>query len=137
MDCLRAQNLNLVLVPVDCFTDCMDVWELVCSARGLSNDKTQRLVILGLREYRRFGFFRALLHIPTCCMLADGITKSGKFPQLLRFGSTGLVKWGDLAGKQFRVSALPDRAEAPDEDLEANLPDQLNESLHAPLHVIE
>ena len=70
-------------------------------------------------------------------MLADGITKPGTNPQLLRVGSTGLVKWGDLAGKQFRVSALPDRAEAPDEDLEANLPDQLNESLHAPLHVIE
>ena len=70
-------------------------------------------------------------------MLADDITKSGKFPQLLRFGSTGLVKWGDLAGKQFRVSAVPDRAEAPDEDLEASQPDQLNESLHAPLHVIE
>ena len=51
----------LVLVPVDCYTDCMDVWGLVCSARGLSNDKTQRLVILGLREYRRYGLIRATI----------------------------------------------------------------------------
>ena len=52
-------------------------------------------------------------------------------------GSIGFAKWGDLTGKQFRVSALPDRAEASDEDLEANLPDQLNGSLHAPPHVIK
>ena len=101
IDCLQAQNLNLVLVPIDCHTDCMDVFELVCSAKGLSNDKTQRLVILGLRELRRFGIFRALIHVPTSAMLADGITKVGKFVNLLRYGSTGIVKFGDLGDKHF------------------------------------
>ena len=137
MDCLTTQNLNLVLVPIDCLTDCMDVFELVCSAKGLSNDETQRLVILGLRELRRYGLFRALIHVPTSVMLADGITKVGKIANLLRFGSTGYVRWGDLGDKCFRISALPARAFAPQEDLEAVLPDQLTESLHAPLHVLE
>ena len=137
MGCLKAQTLNLVLVPVDCYTDCMDVWELVCSARGLSNDKTQRLVILGLREYRRYGLIRATIHIPTSAMLADGITKVGKFVQLLRYSTTGRIVWGDLQGKNFRIGCLNKRASAPEEDLEANLPDQLEESLHAPLHIIE
>ena len=115
----------------------MDVFELACSAKGLSNDKTQRLVILGFRELRRYGLFRALVHVPTSAMLADGITKVGKFTNLLRFGSTGYVRWGDLGDKCFRISALPVRAFAPQEDLEAVLPDQLSESLHAPLHVLE
>ena len=69
----------------------MDVWGLVCSARGLSNDKTQRLVMLGLREYRRYGLIRATIHIPASAMLADGITKVGKFLQLLRYSTTGLI----------------------------------------------
>ena len=137
MDCLTAQNLNLVLVPIDCLTDCMDVFELVCSAKGLSNDKTQRLVILGLHELRRYGLLRALIHLPTSAMLADGITKVGKIANLLRFGSTGYVRWGDLGDICFRISALPVRAFAPQEDIEAVLPDQLTESLHAPLHVLE
>ena len=38
MDCLTAQNLNLVLVPIDCLTDCMDVFEFA-ALKGLATTK--------------------------------------------------------------------------------------------------
>ena len=101
----------MVLLPVDVYADCMDVWELVCSARGLSTDKTQRLVILGLREFRQLGIIRALVHVPTNAMLAESMTE-----------------------KYFRVSAFARRVHIEDEDLECHLPNHLDESLHAPLH---
>ena len=77
------------------------------------------------REYQRYGLIRATIHIPTSAMLADGITKVGKFAQLLRYSTTGRIVWGDLQGKNFRIGCLAQRASAPEEDLEANLPDQL------------
>ena len=70
-------------------------------------------------------------------MLEDGITRVGQFLQLLRYSTTGRIVWGDLQGNNFRIGCLAQRASAPEEDLEANLPDQLEESLHAPLHIIE
>ena len=72
-------------------TDCMDLFELVCSKKGLNNDTSQRVVILSLREFRALGIIRALVHVPTVAMLADGLTKIGKFPQLMKFCTTGVV----------------------------------------------
>ena len=85
------QEYGYPIVPVDLVTDCMDVFELVCNCKGLSNDKNQRLVIFSLREDRLRRKIRAVQHWPTGVMLADGLTKVGHFLQLLRFSTTGMV----------------------------------------------
>ena len=88
-------------------TDCMDLFELMCSKKGLSNDTSQRVVVLSLREFRALGIIRALIHVPTVAMLADGLTKVGKFPQLLRFCTTGHVTFPIKDDKTFRISVSP------------------------------
>ena len=90
-------------------TDCMDLYELLTSAKGLSNDKSQRLVILSLREYRQLGIIRATYHCPTALMLADGLTKVGNFPQLLRYCTTGLLVLNYKPEQFFRLSVGPRR----------------------------
>ena len=108
--------MHLVLVPIDVMTDCMDVWELLCGIKGLSNDKSQRLVVLGLREYRLLGIVRSVYHIQTSTMLADGLTKVGKFPQLYKFCTTGLVKYGNLQQKFLRLKSERVRIHIASED---------------------
>ena len=118
LDLLKIQNEHRVLIPIDCLTDCMDVWELICSARGLANDTSQRVVILGLREYRQLGIVRALMHCPTHCMIADGLTKVGRFPQLLLHSTSGMLRF-EIGDKFFRLSVSPQLkiAEASSADL--------------------
>ena len=79
----------------------------MCSKKGLSNDTSQRVVVLSLREFRALGIIRALIHVPTVAMLADGLTKVGKFPQLLRFCTTGHVTFPIKDDKTFRISLSP------------------------------
>ena len=95
LDGLSMQYQNIVLVPIDSLTDCMDVWELVNNRKGLANDKTQRLVVLGLREYKQLGIIRCFAHCPTRVMPADGLTKVGTFSQLLKLVTTGRLQFQD------------------------------------------
>ena len=69
----------------------MDLFELVTGAKGIATDKNQRLVVIALREDRLSNRIRSYQHFPTSCMLADGLTKTGYFPQLLHFGTTGFL----------------------------------------------
>ena len=103
LSCLKAQHLHQVIMPIDVFTDCVDVWELLPNCRGLSNGKTQRLAILGLRGYRTVGIIRGLFHTPTSAMLADALTKVGNVPEMGRCCTTGLLKFGNLDAKYFRL----------------------------------
>ena len=82
---------RLPMLPIDHATDCMDVFELATGAKGLSNDKTQRIVVMSIREDRLSGRVRTLMHWPTSIMLADGFTKTGVFRQLLFFATTGMI----------------------------------------------
>ena len=91
MDLAYLQENSLHDVVVDHVTDCMDLYELVCGHKGLSADKNQRLIITSLREDRSRGAIRRFMHWPTTVMLADGLTKTGNFAQLLRFATTGLL----------------------------------------------
>jgi hypothetical protein len=86
-----AMTTMMPMLPVDHVTDCMDLFELCTGIRGLANDKNQRIIIMSLREDRMRGFIRCFSHWPTGIMLADGLTKVGHFPQLLRFCTTGCV----------------------------------------------
>ena len=49
-------------------------------------------------------------------MLADGLTKVGKFPQLDKFCTTGLVKYGNLEQKFFRLKSERVRIHIASED---------------------
>jgi hypothetical protein len=63
-------------IPIDCFVDCMDLWELACGLRGIPQDKSQRLGVLSIREERRTQRIRRLHHIVTKYMLSDMLTKA-------------------------------------------------------------
>ena len=97
LDALSMQYKNQVLIPIDSLSDCMDVWELINSKKSLANDKTQRLVILGLREYKTLGIVRAFIHCPTRLMVADGLTKIGQFLQLMRLVTTGKLHFKEMS----------------------------------------
>jgi hypothetical protein len=62
-------------LPIDSLTDCMDLYQLVTGAKGVPQDRTQRLLILSLREklmvhkIRHFGW----LHTKDMC--ANNLTK--------------------------------------------------------------
>ena len=49
---IGVQEKNLLPVPVDHYTDCNDLFELMTGEKGVPQDKTQRLYIMGLREDR-------------------------------------------------------------------------------------
>ena len=88
-DLLKLQADNVAILPTDHVTDCMDLFELLTNMKGLTSDKSQRIAILALREDRMCGRIRFLFHFPTIAMLADGLTKSGLFPQLMKYVTTG------------------------------------------------
>ena len=90
-DLLSLQERGMSILPVDHVTDCMDLFELMCNSKGLSSDKSQRVAILALREDRMSGRLRWIMHFPAAAMIADGLTKSGVFLQLMRFVTSGLI----------------------------------------------
>ena len=120
---LRAQHLlklhtdNCWVIPVDQITDCMDLFELVTNLRGLSSDKSQRLAIMALREDRMAGRTRYFQHWPTRCMVADGLTKSGIFMQLLGLITTGILRM-PLAEQRVRLRKRAPCHEYTERDLE-------------------
>ena len=120
-DLLGLQHANKSIIPIDHATDCMDLFELMCNSKGLASDKSQRVAVLALREDRMSGRLRWILHIPTVAMLADGLTKSGLFPQLMRYVTTGKVLF-PLKPEQFirlrRRVAQQDFSERELEDLD-------------------
>ena len=62
-------------IPIDHFTDCMELFQLAVGEKGVPQDKYQRLYILGIREDLVKGHIRNFLWIPTSGMLADPLTK--------------------------------------------------------------
>ena len=62
-------------IATDAVTDCRDLYELVTGARGVPQDKTQRLIVLSLRERRMLGRVRSYIWCDTDSMLANGLTK--------------------------------------------------------------
>jgi len=100
------------LIPCDQVTDCMDLFELATGNRGLSTDKTQRILVLSIREDRWRGLLRYLMHFPTTAMLADGLTKVSTFPQLLHFCTTGKVRIEIAPDKCVRISRRMDSGDS-------------------------
>ena len=102
-DLLTLQHSNMSVVPIDHVTDCMDLFELVCGSKGLASDKSQRVAVMALREDRMSGRLRYILHYPTAAMLADALTKSGIFLQIMRFCTTGIVALPLKADQWIRI----------------------------------
>eukprot|EP00973_Karenia_brevis_P074523 10356411-Karenia_brevis.AAC.1 len=59
----------LSIVLVDEVTDCMDVFELVCGARGAPHDKNQRVAVMSLREDCFRCNIKSSQQWPTACLL--------------------------------------------------------------------
>eukprot|EP00959_Pyramimonas_sp_CCMP1952_P123245 2576714-Pyramimonas_sp.AAC.1 len=49
MALLDVQESATVPLPVDCFIDCMDLWERSLGLKGIRQDKSQRLEALSIR----------------------------------------------------------------------------------------
>jgi hypothetical protein len=62
-------------LPLDHLTDCMDLVHLCVGQRGIPQDRSQRLIVLSLREKRMIGKIRCLLHVDTHDMAANRLTK--------------------------------------------------------------
>ena len=77
-------------------TDCRDLLELVVGAKGAPQDKSQRLIILSLRERRVIGKTSSISHIVTQDMVANSLTKREDSSQLNQ-----LLTSGTLVLKQF------------------------------------
>ena len=117
-DLLMLQHENMSILPIDHVTDCMDLFELMCSAKGMASDKSQRVAVLALREDRMSGRLRFIMHWPTLAMLADGLTKSGLFLQLMRYCTTGFIGIPLKAEQYIRLRRRVGRDAYSERDLE-------------------
>ena len=62
-------------LPIDHYTDCRDLFELVTGSNSLPQDRSQRIYILALKEARLCGRIRWFFLIPTQWMTSDPLTK--------------------------------------------------------------
>jgi hypothetical protein len=74
-DLLWYEDHAIYDLPVDHITDCFDMVELITGHRGVPQDRSQRLLILSLREKRMIGKLRHLMHCDTHDMPANRLTK--------------------------------------------------------------
>eukprot|EP00435_Cladocopium_sp_Y103_P048511 s541_g14.t1 len=78
-------------LPIDHYTDCRDLFELVTGEKTLPQDKAQRIYTLALKEARLCGRIRWFILIPTQCMTSDALTKPMFSRSLLHLLSAGFV----------------------------------------------
>ena len=86
---IELQENAAFALPIDHFTDCRDVFELVIGQKGVPQDRYQRVYVMSLREDRIKQAIRRFFWIPTTAMLADCLTKSmisALIYDLLHFG---------------------------------------------------
>ena len=72
---IYAEEHGILELPIDVVTDCFDVIELCTGERGCPQDRSQRLIILSLRERRLLRKIRHMMHIDTNDMPANRLTK--------------------------------------------------------------
>ena len=89
---LHIQDTGSYLLPLDVWTDCMDLFSLSTGLKGVPADKSQRLSVLTMREERLAGRLRNYIHMPTSGMIADALTKQGTFPQFMKLLTTGFLR---------------------------------------------
>ena len=89
---IQIEELGQFRLPIDVITDCKDLWELETGQKGVPQDRTQRLIIMSLRERRAQGRIRNTLWTDTRDMLANSLTKHVTWDkQLHTLLSQGLI----------------------------------------------
>ena len=114
---MNVNNTAAFVMPIDHYTDCYDLFQLTCGLKGVPTDKTQRLAVLSIREDRISGRVRNFIHVPTNCMVMDGLTKAGTFPELMRLISSGEYRITTLAGKCVSLKCRKRQQEYTEDDL--------------------
>ena len=115
---LQLQEGGVPELPVDGYTDCKDLFELMSGDKSIPQDKGQRLYILSLREARLNGRQRWLILTPTGSMLADALTKSMLAPQLMRALSSGMVDYCNEGDHRMTLRRVPKVDSVKDEHLD-------------------
>jgi len=62
-------------LPIHHCTDCNDLVELAVGARGCPQDRSQRLIVLSIRERRLIGKTASTTHLSTSDMICNALTK--------------------------------------------------------------
>ena len=83
-------------LPIATFTDCHDFFDLVSGAKGVPQDRSQRLIILSLREKRFNSIVKASVWCTTHDMVSNALTKYAPSEQL-----AALLEAGKIVFKQF------------------------------------
>ena len=106
-------------LPIDSLTDCRDLFELTTGVKGVPQDKTQRLLILSLREKVMCWKLRHFGWINTGDMCANNVTKpDAKDQSLNQLMDTG--KWKTSQNGLIR-RANPRRSDFTETELENTL----------------
>ena len=91
---ISIEDVGTFTVPIVSLTDCLDLLELISGARGVPQDKGQRLIILSLRERRILQKTMGHGHIDTRDMLANALTKRvTDCPQLGELLTSGRIQF--------------------------------------------
>jgi hypothetical protein len=92
-DLIEVELQGLYDTPIDIYTDCRDFFELTCGLKGVPQDRSQRLIIMSMRERRALRKFRSMSWINTQAMLVNAMTKHISFCPLLH----NLFTYGEIA----------------------------------------
>jgi hypothetical protein len=117
---LRIQDEGSYLLPLDVWTDCMDLFSLTTGLKGVPADKSQRLSVLTMREERLAGRLRNYVHMPTAGMIADALTKQGTFAQFMKLLTTGFLRLPPVVlnrQKPVTLRRLASKCEYTEDDL--------------------
>ena len=116
---IEAQEGASFPMPIDRYTDCNGLYELVTGMKGVPQDKTQRLYILSIREDRVSGRIRRFIKIPTESMCVDPLTKHMVSPNLMTLLTTGFWILENTTKQYVKFRVAPRRHDFRDHDLVA------------------
>ena len=106
IDLIKYEDMAVYDLPIDHLTDCMDLVDLWTGQRGAPQDRSQRLIILSLREKRMTHKLRHLLHVDTKDMAANRLTKfDGKDYALINLLDYGSLHFQQQATARPRPTA--------------------------------
>lgn len=88
---LDVQECGAYALPIDDYGDCRDLFELMTGAKGVPQDRHQRLYVLSLREDRMSGRIRRTILVPTEVMVSDALTKKMVARQLMNLITSGFL----------------------------------------------
>ena len=101
---ITIQEKGAFVVPIDNFTDCQDLFDLV---KGTPQDRHQRLYVMSIREDRLARRMRRFWKISTQYMIADALTKHMLSPIMMDLITIGYWLLRSPNDKPSRYEVLP------------------------------